>query len=96
MFDCFQPVGNVHAASDGVTFQAVCLYNVASANIGIVRSNPDDSKDIFADHLYASPFMADDTAKEYCDNYEALLKEYRGRHTLDEKRREYGKYQINR
>lgn len=80
--DRFWKYGDGYVASDGAVFHAAYLYNVASANIGIVRVKTDGTKKIYADKLYANPELAEKKACEMRDRYNACLLLHEGEAVL--------------
>lgn len=64
-----QPYPQKFTAPDGTSFQVARFYDVASKNLGVLRTNPDGSRVVLAGRLYANPIIAEQHAltiyKEY-------------------------------
>ena len=73
-----QMLGEVFKADDGTTFQAATLYDVASANKGVIRRDVYGQLEVYADKLFASGTLAEKEAKRLRDSYNAALKEKEG------------------
>lgn len=70
-----------HTATDGTKFIPAIFYAVASRNIGIlVESANGNHHFAFPDHLFASPEMAEQHAKDMVDVYNNIMTESEREH----------------
>lgn len=57
-------------AKDGTTFTPAKFYDVASRNIGVLRTDPNGRVTAYADALFADPEYAQLEARKMCEAYD--------------------------